>query len=78
VALNKSFEFVVGPCIYPNHDWKVLEVKDSNNENFTLPQGLSKAVLFSIIEEKNLSKRKYKVFWAVAYEGEMVTKENEG
>lgn len=68
INLENNFRFVVEPHIYPNHDWKVLKIKKGKNNNFNLPPGMSRGVLFSIIEEKNLSKRKYKVFWIVNYE----------
>lgn len=66
VNLHNNFRFVVGPHIYPEHSWKALKINNWNNK-FNLPSKLSHAILFSIIEEKNVTKRKYKVFWVVNY-----------
>ena len=68
VNLNNNYRFVVEPRIYPEHDWKVLKVKNWNNNEFNLPSKLSHAVLFSIIEEQNIAKRRYKVFWMLNYD----------
>jgi hypothetical protein len=70
VNLNNDFRFVVEPHIYPEHDWKVLKVKNWNDNKFNLPFKLSHAVLFSIIEEKNITKRKYKVFWILNHDNQ--------
>ena len=68
VSLDNNFRFVVEPHIYPEHDWKVLKVKNWNNNKFNLSVKLSHAVLFSIIEEKNIARRRYKVFWMLNYD----------
>ena len=68
VNLDDNFRFAVEPHIYPEHDWKVLKVKNWNNNKFNLPIKLSHAVLFSIIEQKNITKRRYKVFWMLNFD----------
>ncbi len=68
VNLDNNFRFVVEPHIYPGHSREVFMIKNWNNNNFNLPPKLSQAVLFSIIEEKNITRRKYKVCWVVSYE----------
>ncbi|MFH1361727.1 MAG: hypothetical protein ABIH69_03640 [bacterium] len=67
VELKKGFDFVVKPQVYPEHSWEVLKTKGLNDKEFFLPDKLSRAVLFSIIEEKNVTKRRYKVLWVVDY-----------
>lgn len=69
VNLEDNFRFVVEPHIYPGHSREVFKIKYLNNNKFSLPPKLSHAVLFSIIEEKNITKRKYKVCWVVNYDG---------
>ena len=44
----------------------------SIKNKFNLPPKLSQAVLFSIIEEKNATRRKYKVCWVVNYDKQAI------
>lgn len=73
VNLEDNFKFVVEPHVYPGHSREVFKIKNWNNNKFSLPPKLSRAVLFSIIEEKNITKRKYKVCWVVNYDGLSLT-----
>ncbi|KAF0134145.1 MAG: hypothetical protein FD145_901 [Candidatus Saganbacteria bacterium] len=68
VNLDNNFRFVVEPHIYSGHSLEILRAKNWNNDRFNLPSKLSHTVLFSIIEEKNATRRKYKVCWVLNYD----------
>lgn len=67
INLSDDFKFVIEPTIYPSHNWGILKVKNWDGFKFTLPPKLSSAVLFSIIEQKNMVDTKYKILWVINY-----------
>lgn len=68
INLDENFRFVVKPHIYPKHSWLVEKVTCWQHKSFKLLPTLSRAVLFAVVEEKGISKRKYKVFWLVDFD----------
>lgn len=66
INLDNDFRFVVEPHIYSGHGG-AIKTENWKNHKFNLSSKLPHIILFSIIEEKNATKRKYKVFWSLKY-----------
>jgi hypothetical protein len=63
VGLDQKFYCLVKPRYYIGHSWNNKNLDYDSTESFEMPSQTAKAVVFAIIAEKGIEKRKYKVLW---------------